>query len=57
MDHKEQDALILKSVRWGAKFAEAVRDAGGYGPGVLKSFSDESIATMVRNGLFVKGDK
>lgn len=57
MDHKEQDLLILKSVHWGAKFAETVRDAGGYGPGVLKTFSNESITIMVRNGLFVKGDK
>jgi hypothetical protein len=57
MDKKEQDDLILKGARWGAKFADAVRDAGGYVPGVLQAFSDESVITMVRNGLFVKGDK
>jgi hypothetical protein len=55
MDKKAQDELILNAVRWGIDFAEAVAGVGGHPAGVLNMFSDESIATMVRNGLAVRG--
>lgn len=53
MDKKEQDALINKSVLWGTKFAETVSAVGGSPVAVLRTFSADSIQTMVRNGLEV----
>lgn len=55
-DHKVQDELILKAVKWGIRFAEALEKAGGDPTGVLNTFSGESVATMVRNGLVVRHD-
>jgi hypothetical protein len=50
----ELDKLITKSVFWGVKFAVSVMSVGGDPTAVLRHFSDESIVTMVSNGLVVK---
>ena len=49
----DEDDLILKGVSWAAQSAVEIHLAGGHAPGVLKQFSKESLATMVRNDLFI----
>jgi hypothetical protein len=55
VDKKDQDALIVKSVRWGIKFAEEAAAASA-SSSVLSQFSEETLITMVRNNLQVVWD-
>lgn len=52
MNKEEQDALIMKGVRWAIQSMEAVHVAGG-GVGFLKEIPDDLTATLVRNNLIL----
>lgn len=50
MSYHEDEALMIKTIRWTIKACEAISRVGGC-PSVLDKFSDESLTLMIRNGL------
>lgn len=51
MTNQEQDLLIIKAIRWTAKSAASIQNAGGAVETLLDKFPDDLLVTMLRNSL------
>lgn len=50
---QEEDVMIMKAVWWAVEVSQTLLRQGGDPKIVLKRFSEESITTMVRNGIIL----
>lgn len=55
-EQETEDCFMIDAAMWGIKFAESVAAVGGDPVAVLRTFTKESVATMIRNGLSVEVD-